>query len=763
MKSKKIIILAAMAAIIACSKPVFAQEAANTNNVLTSTSAVSTTQSDTSKISKEQAKQIAKDAFKNFFDVTLDDSASNININSNVSYYPGKTGKSYWDVNFNIDKGNYHCGGHASIDKNTGKIVNLYNYVDNMTDNSTKAVATITEDQAKAAAEAFISKISPVEFKSTKLIENKKVENLRNQGFNFSYARLDNNIPVYGDNISVAVNGYTGKVCSYSIQWTDNLNLPSKDGIIDEKKGTDLVSKNTKMSLTYIPSIDPLNPEIEKDTKLVYTNESDSSNIIDAKTGEVLYIDKFTGTKIKSKDITPEQKEKIYKSSQSAQNSNKAVTSDEAEEIAKAKLKLLYNQDFTVKSSGYGERSSGINGNRIKTWETSFVVKNSSDVNNNGNISINASNGEILDIYRYNQFPNNDEEQFQPKLTSDQAYDKAIQIISKLYPEKIKEIDTKQNIIDLSNTTGSSYTQPDLGFNFQRLVNGLPYKHDGINFNFSTKTGELLNLNCNWEASVSAPNTSNVISTDDAKKVFLSKNIPELMYMLIPKDSSSQTNDKEAKLVYSINNNLNYDGSTYVDAFTGKMLNYLGQDLDDNFNSFQNAIKGSSVEKEATILASNGIIDTKDFKLDGTITNLQFIKILTNIKNFNPYYGNNGNIDLKISTTIAKDSADYKYLQLAVNAGIIDNSGEFKPSDLVTREQASMYLVKLLHYDKIGKLKDAFNFQPADKSSISTGYVGYVSLAKTLGLLDVDSNNNIRPKDNITMEEMVKSIYNTLQ
>jgi hypothetical protein len=532
MKSKKIIILTAMAAIIACSKPVFAQEAANTNNVLASTSAVSTTQSDTTKISKEQAKQIAKDAFKNFFDITLDDSTSNININSNVNYYPGKTGKSYWDVNFNIDNGTSHCGGHTSIDKNTGKIVNLNNYVDNMTDNSTKAVATITEDQAKAAAEAFISKISPEEFKSTKLIENKKVENLRNQGFNFSYARLDNNIPVYGDNISVTVDRFTGKVCSYSIQWTDNLNLPSKDGIIDEKEGTDLVSKNTKMSLTYIPSTDPLNPEIEKDTKLVYTNDSDASN---------------------------------------------------------------------------------------------------------------------------------------------------------------------------------------------------------------------------------------VISTDDAKKVFLSKNIPELMYMLIPKDSSSQTNEKEAKLVYSINNNLNYDGSIYVDAFTGKMLNYSGQDLDDNFSSFQNAIKGSSVEKEATILASNGIIDTKDFKLDGTITNLQFIKILTNIKNFNPYYGHIDNMDLKISTTIAKDSVDYKYLQLAVNAGIIDNSGEFKPSDLVTREQASMYLVKLLHYDKIGKLKDAFNFQPADKSSISTDYVGYVSLAKTLGLLDVDSNNNIRPNDNITMEEMVKSIYGTLQ
>lgn len=625
-----------------------------------------------------------------------------------------------------------------------------------MTDSSTKAVATVTEDQAKAAAKAFISKIAPEEFKTTKLMENKKIENLTNQGFNFSYARLDNNIPVYGDHISVTVDGFTGKVTSYSIQWTDNLNLPSKDGIIDEKKGTDLVSENTKMSLTYIPSIDVLNPEIEKETKLAYTNESDTSNIIDAKTGEVLNIDKLTGRKVKSKDITAVQKEEIYKNSQSTQNLNKAVTSDEAEEIAKEKLKLLYNEDFTVSSPSYGERSSGINGNRIKTWDISFIVKNSSDINNNGNVSINASNGEILDIYRYTQFPSNDEQQFQPKLTSEQAYDKAIQIISQFYPEKIKDIKTKQNIINSSNTTSN------LNFNFQRLVNGVPYKYDGINLDFSTKTGELLNLNCNWEDSVSIPASSNTISTDDAKKIFLLNNIPELMYMLIYKDNSSQNNEKEVNLVYSTNN-LYYNDSTYIDAFTGKLLDYYGRELDDSFSNFQNTVKGSSVEKEATILASNGIIDTKDFKLDGNITNLQFIKILTNIKNFNSYYGNNDNTDLKISTTIAKDSADYKYLQLAVNAGIIDNSGEFKPSDLVTREQAAMYLVKLLHYDKIGKLKDAFNFQPADKDSISTDYVGYVSLAKALGLIDVDSNNNIRPKDNITMEEVVKCIYNTIQ
>lgn len=756
MKSKKVIILAVTAAVIASSKPVFAKEVANTSNVLTSTSTTSTVQSVTSKISKEQAKQIAKDALKNYFDITIDESASSININSHLSDDSRQADKSCWDINFNINNGDNHSGGFVSIDQSTGKILSLGSYDSYRPDDKSKVVATINEDAAKTAAEAFILKINPEEFKATKLAKNNQPKTLRNQNFNFSYNRLDNDVPVYGDSISVTVDGFTGKVTSYYIQWTDGLNLPSKDGIIDKQKGTDLVSENTKMNLAYIPSRDTLNPEIEKDTKLVYTDNSDSLNIIDAKTGEVLHLDRFTGIKVKSKDITSQEKEDIYKNSQGIKKSDKALTSDEAEVIAKEKLKVLFNGDITTDFAGYGEQSSGINGNRIKTWNVSFKIKNS----NEGNISINASNGEIIDVSVFNQYSKENEEKFEPKLTSEQAYDKSIQIIAKLYPEKIKDIKTSQNIIDSSNKASSSYTQSNLGFNFQRLVNGLPYKHDGINLDFSAKTGELLNLNCRWEDSTSAPTPSNAISTDAAKKVFLSTNVPELVYMMVPKDSSSQNTEKELRLVYCINN---LPGDyTYVDAITGKLINHWGQELDDSSSKFQTTIKGSSVEKEAAILAFNGIIDTKDFKLDGTLTNLQFIKILTGTKNFNHYYSNNIT-DLKISTSIAKDSADYKYLQLAVKTGILDNSGEFKASDLVTREQASMYLVKFLQYDKVGKLKNAFNFQPADKASISTDYVGYVSLAKALSLIDVDSNNNIRPKDNITMEEVVKAVYKTLQ
>lgn len=761
MKSKKIIILTVITAIITYSKPIIVRAATNSANTLSSTYAVNSTQS-AAKISKDRAKQIAKDAFKNYFDITINDSTSNLRIDSRSSDFSGQGANCYWSISFNIDNGSNQSNGFILIDQITGRIINLSSYTYNIQDSGIKPVSNITEDEAKATAEALLLKIAPEEFKTSKFVKDNQAKAINNQNFNFFYNRLDNNIPVYGDHISVGVDGLTGKVTSYSIQWTDNLNLPSKDGIIDEKKGADLVVENTKMSLSYIPSSDTLNPQIEKETKLVYSNNSDDSNTIDAKTGEVLNIDKLTGEKVKLKDITSKQKEEIYKNYKAAEKPEKTLSNDEAEEIAKEKLKLLYNKDFTIVSSGYGTRSSGINGNVVRTLDFAFNINNSSDDNNNHQICINSSNGEVVDIYTFNRFSNNNEEKFEPKLTSEQAYDKAIQIISKLYPEKIKEIKTEQKIIDFSNITSTSYPQSNIGFNFQRIVNGIPYKNDGINLNFSAKTGELLNLNCNWEHSVSAPATSNIISSDNAKKAFLSNNIPELMYMLISKDIDSKNSEKETKLVYSINNSY-YFNSTYIDAFSGKLLNYYGQEIDDNLNDFQSAIKGSTVEKEATILASNGILDTKDFKLEGNITKLQFIKMLTNVKNLDRYYGNTDTMDLKISTTIAKDSTDYKYLQLAVNAGIIDNSGEFKPSDLVTREEASIYLVKLLNYDKIGKLKDAFNFQPTDKSSISSDYVGYVSLAKTLGLIDVDSNNNIRPKDNITMKEVIKAIYNTLQ
>lgn len=759
MISKKIMVMVLTAAVITCSKPVFAKAAINSGAAFSSGSLSATSQSTNTKISEEQAKQIAKDALKKYMDITIDDSTI-MDIRSHSYTYNDPVAKSRWDINFNINNGDAHLGGLVSVNGDTGKIINLNLYERSRMDSKVVPIATISKDLAKATAESFISKIAPEEFKATKPAENYNSEFLGNQNFTFSYNRFSDDTPIGGDFITVAIDGVTGKVCSYSIYWTDNLKLPNKDGIIDKQKGTSLFSDNTKMNLAYISTRDAVNAPIEKDTKLVYSNDLDTASMIDAKTGEVLNINKITGMEAKTKDITPAQKEEIYEKSSIIKKVDKPLTENDAETVAKKALASIYNGDFTINSTGHGTFSSGFSGNTISTLSVSFKLKKPNLDSDNGSVEINAATGEVFGIYLYHEGERKDGEKFDPKISPEEAYDKAIQIIAKLYPEKIKDIKTEQTITSTTDKNYISSNAYNLGFSFRRLVNGIPYKYDSITLSFDPKTGELSNLNCSWEPSVSAPASSNTISPDVAKKLYLSKNEPKLMYMLIPKANGSGSMEKEARLVYSINY-LN-NGPLYVDAFTGKLLNSFGAEIDGSSNSFLNEIKGSSVEKEASALASSNIIDIQDFKLNGNITNLQFVKMLTNIKNFNHYYSDEL-VNLKLSTTIAKDSPDYKYLQLAVSAGIVDNSGNFDPSALVTREQASMYLVKLLQYDKVGKLKDAFNFQPADKASISPGYVGYVSLAKILGLIDADSNNNIRPKDNITMQEVVKAVYNTLQ
>lgn len=388
------------------------------------------------------------------------------------------------------------------------------------------------------------------------------------------------------------------------------------------------------------------------------------------------------------------------------------------------------------------------------------MKKGSDDsIRSQGQISIDASTGNVVNLYSYG-YGESGQEKFQPKITWEQAYDKAIDIITKYYPEKIKDIKTEQKNLNSSDEKLQSPEYTYLRFDFPRLVNGITYKNDGINIAFNTKTGQINEIQSVWQKNIDAPVLDNVISTDAAIKVIFDKNGPKLMYKLFPNYDKTDKTDGTIKLVYSTDE-IN-GGFGFVDAFTGKLLNYDGQEIDDNIEAFKAKIKGSSVEKEATILASNGVIETKDFSLDGNVTKLQLIKLLVNAKGYRPYLLTDGK-GLNFSTSIAKDSTDYKYLQLAVKYGVLeDGTGEFNAQQLVTRKEAAKALLKFLKYDKVAELQGIFNVQATDKDKIENSYIGYISIAEGLNIIQTDKAGNIRPDADITMEELVKAAYTAI-
>lgn len=776
MKSKRTILLVLTAVLIVSAKPVFAKESNNTTNSAVAISISSSnnitidktstlSEKDKAKISQEQAKQAARNILKDYFETTIDDTKFQCNVNFNSSYMGVKT--SNWGIHWYNPNEDKQVNIDVEIDGTTGRVWRVNKFEMNR-NQSSPAIATITQEQAKDIGETFLKKINPQEFSETTAVkDNNSMPNYGMSSYGFMYNRTINKIPCESNHITVGVDGVTGKVISYEITWNEDLKVPSSDKVIDQKEAENTFDKSTKMSLSYNSYMEKPTSQQENKTKLAYTLDASSPLMIDATNGKALTGNGESMESVKTRNITDQQKEAIFKNAKPIEKSSSAISSERAEQLIKDKIKNLFGDGYEVNSVNYQENGYGYPGKEIKVWSGDFVKKgtNTNFGPPEGSISINALTEELVTINKFN-FNDNGDEKFQPKLTWEQAYDNAIEFITKNCPQKIKEINTEQKNINNQLYMYGNIPNRFITFNFGRIINGIgfnssiPYNNDGINITFDTKTGEMNSFSCMWQDKLDLPSAANTISSDEAKKTFLNTNKPQLIYLLLNKGENMDKSSSKMQLVYTIGN-MNTPLNS-IDAYTGELLNFYGENIDDSMDVFKGKVKGSVVEKEATILASQGIIDTKDFKLDAGVTRLQLVKILVNAKGFNPYLKSMN--DLSFTNGVgAKDSTDYKYVQLGVMYGVIqDKKEEFKGDELVTREELSKSLVKLLGYDKIAEIKDLFNITYGDSNTISADKAGYVSLAGGLKLIEASSDNKIRPKDTVTMSELIKAVYMAL-
>ncbi|MHB1393926.1 MAG: S-layer homology domain-containing protein [Clostridia bacterium] len=171
--------------------------------------------------------------------------------------------------------------------------------------------------------------------------------------------------------------------------------------------------------------------------------------------------------------------------------------------------------------------------------------------------------------------------------------------------------------------------------------------------------------------------------------------------------------------------------SMNIDAFSGKLLNYDGYELDDAQSDFYEIIKGSPVEKELSILAFQNIIDTGSFKPDREITYMELLRMLVNAKGYHPYMVREQ--EELLFKNVDKKSENYSYLIEAVRYGIIENKPEeLKLDAKVTREQMAEWIVKLLKYEKLAKAKDIFVSSYKDADEISSDLKGHAAIFSCL-------------------------------
>lgn len=741
----------------------YAQEAstATSSVVISDSTTGSAIAVDSSKISKDDAKNIAKETLKDYFGTDIDETKYQTNVNFRPDFEAGPGSKSYiWQINWNLSDEEKDTSINIMIDATTGKVINVNNRT--YLHKQSPQVGVLTEDEAKKLGEDFLKKINPQEFLQCRLINNDDTSN-RLKGeptvYNFSYCRIANGIPFIGNYLSIGVDSITGKICSYGYKWINN-QVPSLDGFIQQDKANQLFKDNLKFQLKYIPCRDEYGYENDNPiVKLVYMLDTSNGVSIDAKEGKMLDYPNTDKTDKNVKDLDENNKKSFIASYKPVQKLANELDSSSAETIMKEIVKDIYGDNYEIKSTSYQDVNNGY-GTKVSCWLGQFAKKDSNGFGDQGQITIDSSTGQLVSIDKLNKFGiGNDNSQ--SKLTWEQAYDKAISVVEKYFPDKVKDVNTEQTYThDTIYFNNVAQVDGFYRFNFNRLINGISYQDDNINVSFNSKTGEINSIYSKWTPDLKVPSADGVLSQNDVQDIFFKKYTPDLAYTLINTSKDPKNPVFEAKLVYNILNGSQYSPFNSIDAFTGKFIDINGQEIDNNAADFKTKIKGSPAEKEFSILASQGIISTEDFDLNKKVTRIDLIKMLVNAKGYRPYIVGD-TTTLKMNYSGTKGDETYRYLESAVLYGILDNSGDFNGDETVTREEMVKDIVKLVGYDDIAKAKDIFTLPYSDTISIAPDNIGYVAIAKGLGLTN-DTDNKFRPKDQATMTDVAVALYRAL-
>ncbi|WP_392486681.1 YcdB/YcdC domain-containing protein [Haloimpatiens sp. FM7315] len=708
----------------------------------------------TTGISKDKAKSIAEKTIKEKLNITIDNSY-NFRTEFRENYIDEH--KNYaWYITVEKSTSFYNSNISLTIDSDTGKVLEIYVYEDS--NNNDNNIASITEEEAKKISDDFLKKLCPKEALEVTCKDANKYGYHSYNNYEFLYTRMIKGIPFYDNSIRVTVDGTTGKIINYLNIWYDDIKI-NKDtkAKITEDQAKILFKDNLQMYPYYCYFS---NNYSEKGfvIKPVFSVSYKKMPLIDAISSKwINHSYNINYTKLE-KDLTEKEKENLFKKIKPIKNYDKELTKEEASKKILSLLKQIYNEDFKINKIDYLDNGvSETNGHGRISW---FAQTSSNkDKRKEVNITINAENGTLVNLYKftiYDPKDSNSNGKTSKEISFDEVYKKALDLILQNQPEKLKEVVTKQSYIKGNSNNNDNY-RDEYCFIFNQKVNGISYLNNNISISYDIKTGELSNFDIYWNENIKFPSLDKFLSIKKANEIYLNKFSPILYY----KYFKEKGKNPEIKLVYSLPVETPYYGNPYMDVFTGNLLSDTGEFLDENIDLFKEKIKGNKYEKLLSILAFNNIVDTRNFDPKKDITNMDLIKMLVLAKGYNVSLLEKTS-SLNFKSNYDKEDINYKYLQLAVAYGILENKeGVFDSNGLVKRKTMAKSLIKVLGYEPLAKCTDMFKLNIADIKDIDKEDLGYMSIAKSLNILEIQ-DNKLNPNNNATTTELCYAIYNVL-
>lgn len=652
--------------------------------------------------------------------------------------------KTVWSLAW-IDENSQESINVQVDDENFISSYNTYDYATNFD----KKIPKYSKEQMLKIAEQFVNKINPKVMDHFKLVDTNTYG--YNGGYIINYVREVNGIEYKSNYITVSVNSYTGKVMSYTCNYSKNIKFEDSSKIISLNEAQTAFAEKLGLKLVYNVKLENEKPV----TYLAYVPKTDNK-YIDAITGEV-----ETSTNYRFFESgSSSEAQKLAMMDAAGTVSNIALTPDELDAVsnisnlitkdnADKKLRLISNfsldNSFKLTNAYLGK--DWRNSNSL-AWTLTYtkILDESKKQTRDVQITVDAKTGAVIEFWT-NYISSVGAV---PQKSVEQAKAICDGTLKALIPDVYAKVKYDDSYIKYNSELKNSYT-----FRYIRTENGLECPNNYISISYDNLSGNINSFYTYWAEDLKFADPKNVITVKEANKVLFNKIGYGIQYIPDNEDSAeTRLEDYKLGIMDVENAVLGYFADStkpcIISAANGDILDSSGKVYNDNKIEDYTDINGIKAEDKVRILTQLGIRYTQDeLKPSEALLQKDYFVLLCKLNDL--FYMD--------KITDYDKIIENMYSQL-ISAGIITKS-EKAPLSVITREEAAKYFIKFKGLSQVAEIKGIYKSSFKDANKISPEFLGYVCLASGLEAMN-GSNGNFMPKNKMTRLEGLMTVYNYL-
>ncbi len=612
-------------------------------------------------------------------------------------------------------------------------IINVGSYGENSRSGMPDRIA----EELVPEAEELLYRLFP-EAKGHVVLKNSGYQYYRS-AYRFEYRRIENNIEMPDNYIYLTVGYKDCDLIGADCSWNYTASVPSADKLIGADKAKAKIDEKLDMQLRYYVGYD-------KDGKeKIFLAYAPTMYYIaaDAKSGKLYTKKNYWGD-------DPEMKEAADEDTNGATADNgrgyeaklsdaeikriselqNLISSDDAVKIIRNNKYLLVDENINSVTANLREYDGeyrwyiSLRDNRPANYDDGDAYRAYASA------TVDAQDGKILSysasVKSMYYYAEEDLDSIKFNYSKKQCKGIFEDFLKSIEPEKFVTVQLTSSSPDMEYYSDYS-TKPYIfsyGYNYTRYNDGIPFASNGINGSVDRVSGKVYNYYMNW-SNAEVPSAKGVITEAKAYDAYMSYEGFDLVYEIVNKYENTGSiygdgNEQIIRLVYRT-----AISPAFVDAFTGKQINYNGEEYEDVRTDYNyNDIAGTKYEKAIRILAGMGIgLPGESFEPSKKITAAELGQLISRL----PYFGYREDV-------LSGDKT-------------------------LSRQEAAKAVITLMGLEPVAKL-DIYKLSYKDKKDVGKEYTGYVAIAGAMGLFGDAKAKKFKPKTALTRGEAAQLVLN---